>query len=136
MTSHIFENGEGTITFSSDILSMGGSFYGCSQMTEIILPDSITAIFPNSYAGTTVFCFGMCTSLEKIHMPKNLISIYDGATAGIGSEFMDTLYYQNYPGNIFYAGKVAYRVKDSTQTINVTIKKGITVIGESAFISN
>ena len=55
---------------SSNIKSFGSScFAGCNGLTEVILPNSITAI-PN-------YMFNDCDSLEKVTIPNSVIEIGD-----------------------------------------------------------
>lgn len=71
-SNHTFDNGVGKLTFSSDVTIIGSyAFYGCSGMTEVIIPSTITSI--GNYA------FESCSNLTSIILPTNLTTIYAGA---------------------------------------------------------
>ena len=46
------------------------ALYGCSKLTEIIIPDSVTSIIDGGFSG--------CTSLKKIVLPDNVTTIRNG----------------------------------------------------------
>lgn len=57
--SHEFSNGEGVITFESDVTVIGTSaFRDCSDLTEITIPASVTSIEYHAFVN--------CTQLSKI----------------------------------------------------------------------
>ena len=48
--SHTFENGVGTIEFDDSVTSIGEyAFKGCSNLTNITIPDSVTSIGNRSF---------------------------------------------------------------------------------------
>ena len=68
--SHTFENGVGTIEFNADVTTIGDSaFYGCTGMTAIELPNSVTSIIGE-------FAFGNCGSLT-MNVPTSLVNVGD-----------------------------------------------------------
>ncbi len=56
---------------SYPVMSISGAFYGCRNITEVILPDGVQTIGNNT--------FRYCSSLEKVFIPCTVTSIGDGA---------------------------------------------------------
>ena len=50
------------------------AFSGCSEMTDVVIPESITSIGNNAFSG--------CTGLSKITIPKNVASIGSSVFSG------------------------------------------------------
>ena len=50
------------------------AFSGCSEMTDVVIPESITSIGNNAFSG--------CTGLSKITIPKNVTSIGSSVFSG------------------------------------------------------
>lgn len=65
------KTGNGTITFSGDVTTIGAyAFYSCSTMTSINIPNSVTSI------GSSAFDF--CTALKNITFGRGLATVeYD-----------------------------------------------------------
>lgn len=134
MTSASFGNGITNIS--------GGTFYGCSSLTSISFPSSLINI------GYEAFMY--CSSLSTLSLPSNVNSIGRDAFTG-------TVWFNNQPNGLVYAGKVAYRwkgtmpagtnveIEDGTLGVagcafsnysalnSVTIPQSVTCIGPSAF---
>lgn len=70
--SHTYEDEIGVITFDGELTTIGrGAFFGCSNLVEILLPDSITTI--------ESMAFFQCSSLIGITIPDSVTSIGESA---------------------------------------------------------
>lgn len=66
--SNTYENGQGIITFNSEITSIKEyAFEGCSRLTSVTIPNSVAEIETRSFWG--------CTSLTNIIIPSSVTSI-------------------------------------------------------------
>lgn len=75
ISEHTFNNGVGTIVFSDDVTSIDkNAFYGCSGMTSIEIPGTVTAICPDGSDSTTG-SFESCSGLTSITIPSGVTSI-------------------------------------------------------------
>ena len=72
-------NGRSAYTVPDGVTSIGDSvFSGCTSLTEIVIPDSVTEIRSNwGYDGCDG-AFSGCTSLSKVDLPKKLTTIEAG----------------------------------------------------------
>ena len=104
-----------TIT-GGNILS--GAFYGCWGLTDITLPNDITAI------GGMAFCD--CVNLKAITLPNSIISIGNGAFSGC-----ESLSGIEIPASVTSIGSQTFR--DCYAITSLTIPYGVTSIGSSAF---
>lgn len=101
-----------------------GAFSGCTGLTSITVPDSVTSIGSNAFSG--------CRRLTNITIGNGVASIGDCA-------FYDTPWYNKQPNGLVYAGKVAYKYKDqyrlfwSSAIISITLREDTLGIGENAF---
>ena len=93
-------------------------FFGCSSLTSITLPDSVTSI--GSYA------FYYCSSLTSITIPESVTSIGNYAFDGCSSLTSITL-----PDGVTSIEDYAFRSCSSLTSI--TIPAGVTSIGSGAF---
>ena len=87
--------------------------------TSVTIPDGVTAI--PSYA------FSGCTGLTSITIPDSVTSIGKDA-------FYNTLWYNNQPDGLVYAGKVAYEYKGTIPSnTSIELRAGTLGIAASAF---
>ncbi len=93
ITSNIYENGLGTITFDGNVSTIGDdAFYKCYNLMSITIPNTVTSIgeqafsfcgitsiaIPNSVTDIESACFYSCESLESITIGKSVENI-DGS---------------------------------------------------------
>ena len=92
----------------------GYMFYKCHQLVKAYIPNSITSISHDTFYG--------CSSLISINIPNSVTSIGEFA-------FGDTLWYNNQPDGLIYAGLVVYKHKgimpDGTSIVLNDGTKGI-----------
>lgn len=130
-----------------DVMNIGqGAFEGCTGLTSIIIPNSVTTIGDEAFRN--------CSGLTSITIPNSV------TTVGIGA-FHGTAWYNNQPEDgLVYVGNVAYcykcyngympngtqiTIKDGTSGItgyafyncsgltSITIPNSVTSIGTNAF---
>ena len=102
------------------VTSIGdGTFYKCTELTSITIPNSVTSI------GSSAFAF--CTGLTNITIPNSVTSI--GSSA-----FYNTAWYNDQPDGIVYAGKVLYEYKGAMpENTSIVINDGTLGIAGGAF---
>jgi uncharacterized repeat protein (TIGR02543 family) len=67
-----------SVTIPDSVTSIGGNaFYGCTGLTNITIPDSVTSIGGNAFYG--------CTRLTNVTIPDSVTSIGAGALKGCSS---------------------------------------------------
>ncbi len=94
------------------------SFYGCSTLTDIIIPDTITFVKTKVFSG--------CESLENINIPNNVSKINEATFDGCKSLTKVTI-----PDSVTSIGDWAFR--DCTSLLGITIPSKVTSIGNGAF---
>lgn len=116
--SHTFKNGEGLIWFKEVPTEIGRhAFSGCSSMTSIVIPNSITSI--------GYWSFGYCSGLTSVILPNSITSIDNGAFYGCNSLASINLH------NVETIGSHAFNRCYSLKSI--AIPNSATELGESAF---
>ena len=102
------------------VTKIGGSaFSGRSSLTSIEIPNSVTTIGDSAFFG--------CKSLTSIKIPNSVTYIAKLA-------FSDTVWYNNQPDGVVYAGKVAYKYKGTMpENTTITLEDGTVSISPYAF---
>ena len=119
ITSNIYDNGKGIITFSQDVYSTAiKTFANCSTLKRVILPESITWISPMT--------FYKCNELEDIVLPKGLQRITSNTFYGCKK-----LAKIDVPKTIDWIDEYAFQGCSSLTSI--VIPDGVTFIGQGAF---
>ena len=94
------------------------TFYGCSSLTEVDIPNSVTSIEKNVFYG--------CSSLTSVTIPDSVTIIGEGAFYGCSSLTAVTV-----PDSVTSVGvKVFFCCENLTK---VTIGNGVVSIGKGAF---
>ena len=119
----------------------GGLFNGCSSLTTVNLPISLTSIgndafrdcsslttvnLPSSLISIGSFAFSSCSSLTTVNLPSSLISI--GAYA---FQFSTSLTTANLPSSLTSIGAYAFSNCSSLTTVN--LPSSLTSIGNGIF---
>ena len=95
------------------------AFSGCTEFTNVTIGNSVTRIDENAFQG--------CTGLASITIPDSVTFIRDSA-------FDNTLWYNNQPDGLVYAGKVAYKYKGTMpRNTSIVLEEGTLGIADQAF---
>ena len=119
ITSNIYKNGKGVISFDNDITSINmGAFYNCYSLKSITLPAGVVRI--GSYA------FYDCDSLESISIP-------DGVNEICANAFDSCNNLENFiiPASVTNIGSSAF--KDCISLKSITIPNSVTRISSTTF---
>ena len=95
-----------------------GAFSGCTRLTSITIPNSVTTIGESAFAG--------CTRLTSITIPNSVTSIGEGVFRDCSN-----LLTINIPDSVTSIGKEAFVC--CSRLTSITIPNSVTTIGESAF---
>lgn len=126
---------DGTLTIPGWVRTIGVSaYYGCTNITKVIIPSSVVSINSNSFRGATNLkeveikgsalttiganAFYGCTNLENINLPNSLTSI--GATAFYNCKKITSI---NLADSITTIGSEAFR--NCTTLTKVTLPSGL-----------
>lgn len=117
VVSHIFSNGRGIVTLSSNITTVGDWLRGTS-ISMVYFPDGITSIGLYSFRG--------CTNLALSTLPSGLTSLGSGAFYGCTRLALTTL-----PSGLTSISADAFR--GCTRLTITALPSGVTSIGARVF---
>ncbi len=116
ITSNIYENGKGIITFDNDVKYIGDqAFEGCSTLKHIRIPNSIKRIEQKAFLG--------CTSLTNISLPNSVTEIEDFAFRDCSS-----LAWINFPDELIY---IRNKVFTHTALTSIKLPNSVTELGDA-----
>ena len=117
------------------------AFHGCTGLSSITIPDSVTSIGEHAFYRTSLtsvsipegvtsindYTFYGCSSLKNISIPDSITTIGEFA-------FDETEWHNKQPYGEVYIGKVFYEYKGNMpQNTTINIKSGTKCIASSAF---
>ena len=116
--SHTFENGVGTIKFNGNVTSVGDwAFNGCSGMTSIEIPNSVTNIGGRAFRKT---------SITKINIPNGVTSIGNRAFSSCTGLTSITI-----PDSVTFIDEALFH--SCSGLTSVTISSDVTCISDYTF---
>ena len=120
---------------------LGGAFRGCSSLTSVTIPNSVTSIgdyafqscsgltsvtIPNSVTSIGEYTFNGCSSLTSVTIPNSVTSIGRSAFQGCRGLTSVTI-----PNSVTSIGEFAFY--NCSGLTSVTIPNSVTSIGNKAF---
>jgi hypothetical protein len=81
-----YQSASGNVTIASSVKEIWDAFSGCTNLTGITIPESVTSIGGFAFAG--------CTNITSIEIPESVTSIRNAAFAGWTSS--QTIYVKGY----------------------------------------
>ncbi|MBE6308220.1 MAG: cell surface protein [Bacteroidales bacterium] len=103
-----------SVSIPNSVTAIGDdAFEGCEDLTSITIPNSVTSIGSDAFYN--------CIGLKSVTIPNSVTSIGSGA-------FYNTVWYNNQPNGIVYAGKVLYGYK-GIMPANTSITIGDSILG-------
>lgn len=119
IVSNEYVNGQGVITFSGDITSVGErAFNGCTTLESIIIPEGVTSIGSKAFKN--------CAGLKSVQIPSTVTEIGDEAFYEC-----DALTSVKLPAGLTSLGAQAFRY--CRELLSINIPSGITEIKEHTF---
>ena len=127
--------------YTFNVTGIDGAFNGCTSLTSVTIPDSVTNIgnyafngctsltsvtIPNSVTSIGDSAFSSCTSLTSVTIPYNVTSIGNSAF-----EYCTSLTSVTIPNNVTNIGYRSFY--DCKSLTSITIGNSVTSIGNSAF---
>lgn len=107
------------VSFSDKVTFIGvSSFYGCSRLETIDIPNSVERIFDSAFRG--------CESLKSVHLPNNITMLLPYTFYGCSS-----LQEIKIPNSVTAIGDYAFT--DCKSLASVNLPDSLTVIGDYAF---
>lgn len=114
----LFEKVKGNDGVEYVVTSLGNSFYGCSSLTSITIPSSVTSL--------DRLCFSGCSSLTSINIPSSVTSLGRSCFSGCSSLTSITI-----PSSVISLGEYCF---DSCSGLtSVSIPSSVTSLGECCF---
>ena len=109
-----------SVVIDEGVTNIGSVFWDCTNLKNIIIPNSVREIEPEAFSG--------CTSLNSITLPKGILYIGENAFANTGI-YNNT---KNWQDGVLYIGD--YLIKADTDISgHYGIKEGTKLIAETAF---
>ena len=127
--------------YTSDDVIGAYAFYGCSSLTSLTLPSSVTSIgwsafsgcsgltsltLPSSVTEIGAYAFYGCSSLASLTLPSSVTEIGESAFSGCSSLTSLTL-----PSSVTEIGESAF--EGCSSLTSLTLPSSVTSIGSSAF---
>ena len=130
-----------SVIIGNNVTSINGYFSGCSGLTSVTIPNSVTSIgdyafsgcsgltsitIPNSVTSIGDYAFRDCSGLTSITIPNSVTSIGDYAFSGCSGLISVTI-----PNSVTSIADNAFQ--NCRSLTSVTIPNSVTSIGDNAF---